>query len=132
MGFKREAKVFKLVFEGEFEGLEVRTRSVSLGRYLQMQDLINGDLDREGVAKLFEAFVGIILSWNLEDEADQPVPVSVEALYDQDLDFVKAVSEAWSSAMAGVAAPLEPSSSDGEPSPEASIPMEPLPASQAS
>jgi hypothetical protein len=131
-GYKREKKVYTLVFDdAEFEGLEIKTRSISLGKYLEMQTLIDSELNRENIDKLFGEFAGILLSWNLEDD-DGPVPITVEGLYSQDLDFVKAIIDAWRDAMVGVHAPLPQSSPGGEPSPEASIPMEALSGNLAS
>lgn len=133
MGFKRGQKVYKLRFEDpEFEGLVVRTRSVSLGEFLTMEELISGDLVKDNVDKLFKAFVDVVVSWNLEDDDDQPVPITVGGLYAQDLEFVKAIIDAWKDAMVGVADPLSQTSTGGEPSLVESIPMEPLSESQAS
>jgi hypothetical protein len=134
MGYKREPTIYKLKFEDpEFEGLEIRTKSVPLGVFLDMEELISRERpDRETVDKLFRHFAGILVGWNLEDENDIPVPATVEGLYSQDLRFVRVVIDAWREAMVDVPAPLAQASDDGELSPEASIPMEPLSPSQAS
>jgi hypothetical protein len=132
MGFKYEGKRFNLKFEGDFEGLEVKTRSVPLGQYLEVQELLDSDMDREQIDKLFGEFSKVIVSWNLEDDNGDPVPTTAAGLYTQELELVQAITSAWRDAMVGVPAPLEPSSSDGEPSLVASIPMDVSPESQAS
>lgn len=126
MGYKREPTIYKLKFEDpEFEGLEIRTKSVPLGVFLDMEELIAQErLDRESLDKLFEHFAGVLVGWNLEDQDDNPVPATIGGLYSQDLVFVRAIIDAWRDAMTDLPAPLAPPSEDGEPSPEASIPME--------
>lgn len=133
MGYQRKSKTFKLVFDDEeFAGLEVRTRSVSLGQFLKMESLTTSELTEATIHELFKNFVQVLISWNLEDEDGVQVPTTLDGLYAQDLDFVQKVIEAWKEAMVGVSRPLEQSLPVGEPFPEVSIPMETLSASRAS
>lgn len=135
MGFRREAKVYNLKFaDGEFSGLQVKTRSMSLGGFVELIELVDGGaLSRDNVNEIFTRFAGVLISWNVEDpETGAPVPPTVEGLYTQELDLVQTVIEAWRDAVQGVSGPLGTSSSDGEPSLAESIPMDTLSASQAS
>lgn len=133
MGYKRKSKTFTLQFEDEeFDGLEIRTRSVSLGKFLDMLTLINAPMDKENVDNLFREFVGIVIEWNLEDDDDIPVPLTVDGLYSLDLDFVKSIIDAWQEAMEGISTPLEKNSPGGEQFQEELIPMETLPENRAS
>lgn len=133
MGYKIGTKVYKLVFEDEqFEGLEVRVRSMQLGKFVEFADLIDqGGFTKDSVGGIFERFAKVLVSWNAEDD-DGPLPLTAEGLLRLDLTEARAIIEGWRDAVTGVTGPLALPSSDGGPSPEASIPMEPLSESQAS
>lgn len=129
MGYQR--KTYRLVFEDpDFEGLEVRTRGGSIDHLVQMTALTTSGAELvrpDGQAKrdeLYQLLAGRLLDWNLEDDQGQPVPVTVEALRQQDWVLVLEVAKAWMRAAAGVSRPLEPGSPGGQPSLEESIPME--------
>lgn len=133
MGFKRERKTYKLQFEGELAGLVVRARSLPLGAFMELGKLLDteagvsaGAEDMGKVDTLFHTFAGALISWNLEDDDDQPVPPTAEGLYTQDLEFCVSVITAYMQAVSGVSASLGKESPAGEPSLAASIPMEPL------
>lgn len=132
MGFKRSKKVYKLVFTGEYEGLEVRATSMPLGEYMaiaKMMDMDTSNPDSQDLGQLdalFEKFANALVWWNLEDDNGQPIPATVAGLYTQDLEFVLTIIMQWVNAVTGVAAPLEQPSSSGSPSLEASLPMEAL------
>ncbi|WP_367138843.1 MULTISPECIES: hypothetical protein [Streptomyces] len=133
MGYKRNPKVYRLKFQdGDMAGLEVTLRSVSVGQSIALgalgSDTSNGDTMERMVQLLAER----IVEWNLEDENGVPVPPTLEALKNEDMDFILAIINEWTSAAAGVPAPLGSPSPSGETSPEASLPMEPLSASLAS
>jgi len=138
MGYKRKSLQYRLVFDDpEMEGLEVVTKSVSSGRLMGLMKL--ADLagqagkkreftanDARAVESLFEGFASALVSWNLEDEKDEPVPATLEGVKDQDFDFVLSIIMAWIEAVAGVSADLGKDSRSGGTFPEAPIPMAPL------
>lgn len=131
MGFKREPKLYRLKFEDpSMAGLEVDAKSLSTGAFLEvagLADAVKGDsLDAAAARKLFEVFAGALVSWNLEDEHDQPVPATYEGVVSQDMDFVLEIIMAWIGAMSSVDTPLPGALNSGGTSPEASLPMEPL------
>jgi hypothetical protein len=135
-------KGLKLVFaDEEFEGLVVYARRLTIGQLLDLtalQGLKNLADDspevREKLQEVFNLLASLIKSWNLEELADEddedgprvPVPVTGEALAQQDLGLVMAMINAIQDASAGVSAPLDRSSSAGQPSLELSLPMETL------
>lgn len=122
MGYKRNNRVYKLVFKDEdMDGLEVRCRSLPLAKYMELVGLVEGGVDLSNVGDILGEFAQVIVSWNLVDDDDQPIPPSAETLLAQDYDFVLAIINAWSAAIAGVSGPLERPSPDGEM--EAQIPM---------
>lgn len=132
MGYKR-AKTVRLTWaDGEFEGLEVRARRVSIAKFLELSPLLEdlGQLGAGDVAEMRGLFLEVgklLVSWNVEDEdTGEPVPCTPEAFLEQDLGFVTAIITAWAEHIAGVPAPLVEPSPSGGPSLEASLPMEPL------
>lgn len=145
-GFKRKKKLYRLKFvDSDLDGLEVLMRSVSTGRMLEIQEMASaskaavaskGDGDDPMDMSAVKSMVGMIadamVSWNLEDDDDTPVPATTEGLLDQDIDFLMQIVTAWTEAIAGVAAPLERSSTGGVNALEVSLPMETLSSSLAS
>lgn len=135
MGFVAN-KVYKLVFEDDLEGLEVRARSVPLGKMLGLAKLDGLDfktLDLEDqlatLKELFTVFAQALVSWNVEVEtADgtRPLPATFEGLEELDPPTAWAILSAWMTNVMGVSGPLERRSPSGGPSLEASLPMEPL------
>jgi hypothetical protein len=73
---------------------------------------------------MLELLAGALVSWNAEDEDGQPIPADMGGIRSQDLDFNMKIINAWTDAIAGVKAPLPQTSADGQPSVEASIPMD--------
>lgn len=121
MGFKVKRKVFRLVFKDtDLEGLEVMARSLTTGQLIELQEAQKGGMH----AAVTTMFAAALVSWNLEDEDGSPVPATLEGVRSMEIDFNNAVIGAWTDAVVGVKAPLSPTSSDGQPSVEASIPMD--------
>lgn len=127
--FKAKRKIYRLKFADEdLAGLEIMARSVSLGQLLELSSSEGvGKVDKadaEQTKGMFELFASSLVSWNLVEEDETPVPTTYEGLLTQDTEFVMAIISAWSEAISGVAAPLAAASNSGETSPEVSIPME--------
>lgn len=120
MGYKRDKKTYKLVFEDdEFDGLVVRTGPVNLGEYFKAVNL-------EG-EPLIEMFASKLVDWNLEEEDGTAVPATLKGIYSQDREFVRDIVRTWFRTIAGVSAPLPQPSEDGEQSQvPTTIPMAPL------
>ena len=121
MGYRRQRKVYKLVFaDPDMDGLVVRVRSVSVGTFFALakadqQDAIEGLLD---------VFADALVDWNLEDDEGEPVPASLDGVRSQDVDFLMPIMRAWVDAIRQVPGPLGNGSSGGGRSLEASLPME--------
>jgi hypothetical protein len=127
MGYKREAPVFKLVFDDpEFDGLEVRAKSMPLGAMFEFQALQErADKDASAALEVLSRFAGVLVSWNLEDDQDQPVPCNLDGLKTLDMPFVLEIVKGWMTAVASVPkAPLTPSSAAGTSVLERSIAMD--------
>lgn len=143
MGFKRD-KTYRLVFaDPEFEGLEVRARSVPTGQFLKITELMglkdSGGFtaeDKDKITELFATFADALIDWNLEDDEkdesgqrtgrDIPVPATLAGLLTQDLDFVLDIIKAWMDAVTTVPDAVGKASPSGVTYPEGLIPMDPL------
>lgn len=121
MGYKRE-KVYKLVFDGEHElaGLEARVSAVSLRDFFLLERITEGETPDEfeslddAVRFVFDKLGESLVSWNMEKEG-VAIPPSVDAVYDQDREFVFLLSSAWLKALRTVSHPLpKPSTNTSE------------------
>lgn len=129
MGYVVNRKLYRLVFEGELEGLTVTVRSSSVVVYKRIAALANrsytsppSDEDLEALAGLYAAFAAVLVDWNLEEPEGVPVPTTLDGVETQEPGFLNSLVTAWLDAVAldlsgGSAATAEV---------EASLPMEPL------
>jgi hypothetical protein len=128
MGYKGTPRTVLIVFANghEHHGAEARARRMSLGEW---EAVIESDEDNA-----LEEFTKRLVSWNLTDDDDQPIPPTAEGIRQVDTSLVRALKDAWLQSIAGVhdADPLAQSSPTGGPAPEVSIPMAPLSPSLAS
>lgn len=131
MGF-REPSTITLTFQpgDEYHGLEARMRSMSIADWLTASGLDGSEGDN--AATTMQRFYKALISWNLEDEHGQPVPVTDAP--NRDARMIRRLNNAWIEALAGVhtADPLPDTSTSGGNSPAPPIPMAPLSQSQAS
>jgi len=136
MGFQRST--LKLVFEDpQFEGFEVKSRRLSIDALFTIADLRAVDWTdtkaaREAFTALTTELATVLTGWNLEDADGNPVPLTADTLGAQDYALILAISGALMEGSSGVSRPLSPPSNGGEPSVEASIPMETLSGSPTS
>lgn len=128
MGYKATPRTVKIQFaEGhEHHGAEARARRMSLGEW---EAVIEGDEDNA-----LAEFTQRLVSWNLTDDDDQPIPATAEGLRQVDTSLVTALKNAWLQSIVGVhtSDPLSQSSPSGAPSLVESVPMEALSPSLAS
>lgn len=135
MGYKHQRKVYKLSFE-DYEGLEVSVRSVNVDEFLELVHMPTKD-EKHAISKdkdleqLFKFFADNLVSWNLEDENDVPVPTTYDGVKKQDLDFIMDIINGWQDAIGSVKSPLKESSNNGETSLVESLPMETLSPNQS-
>jgi hypothetical protein len=125
VGFKPPRKIYTLDFTGtEYDGAHVRMRGTTFGEQVHLEDLRASEDPNSG-RELFDALTELLIDWDIEDD-NGPVPATLDGVHAQPFGFVVAIMNAFQTAATGVSAPLEPSSTDGELSAVASIPMEPL------
>jgi hypothetical protein len=142
-GFKRKSKIYRLDFtDTALDGLTVRARSAPIGLFMHLGTLAD-ELDGMGdepdmaammrtIQELVDVFAQVLVSWDLLDDDDQPVPADAAGLLTLDVEELMFIITAWQNAVAAVAPPLPDASNAGLPSLAESMPMEPLSQSQAS
>lgn len=125
MGFKQRKFVFEYDDETNWPGLVVTMRPAKVGEALILDQIV--EAAREGIDR---AFVGdsntrdemlslvseCITEWNIEDDEDQPVPVSVATVEQLEIGLFLDLFMRWVIEVRGVKRPLSKPSPDGEPS----------------
>ncbi|MFE6931746.1 hypothetical protein ACFVDT_06915 [Streptomyces sp. NPDC057699] len=133
-GYRHQRKRINVKFEEPhpYAGFEAVLRGKDLAGFLDLQGI--GEVDKSSLGEQLREMSRSLISWNLEDEdTGDPVPVTPEAVMGQDQHLMIALATAWMDGLVGaIKGPLETSSTDGQPSLEASLPMEPLSESLAS
>lgn len=128
MGFKRKSLVLEFGEDTEFAGLSMRMKRLSIDDLFTIADLRSGlTLDEAGRKKLHDLADKVsagILSWDYEDENDQPIPATKDVLRSEDASMLMAIAKAWMNAATAVSGPLPQPSTDGGQSLEQSMPME--------
>jgi hypothetical protein len=137
MGYQPTKKTFNLLFEGdEFDGLQVRTGSPSIGALRKILSLSESDAsDTAALDPMIRMFAELLVDWNVEDDSGDPVPATEDGLNSQDSEFVMNLIKAWGQQMrrnTQVPAPLDETSTGGSLSGVPSLPMDPSSRSQAS
>jgi hypothetical protein len=106
MGYRYKSKTYRLLFEGDFEGLEIVCRSGTVQQFVSISQMDTEDAganklkDMNNFNKLCAAFSASLYSWNVEDEVTgKPVPTTLEGLFSQDVHLVLSIVEAWMDAV---------------------------------
>lgn len=101
-GFVVERKVFRVVFDGDLEGLWMTVRSSSVAAYKRIARLASHeaghpptDADLAAMDDLYEAFAAVLVDWNLEEPANHKVPTTAEGVYSQEPALVNALVLGW-------------------------------------
>jgi hypothetical protein len=122
MGFRPQRTIYHLTFEDvpELKGLEIRIQSCTIRELNEMASAGETATEDDNDA-MTEMFVRKLVSWNIEDDAGQPVPISTEGVESQEPSLLAAVIMAWQKAMVAVPDPLRSDSLNGRSSEEASL-----------
>lgn len=127
-GYKRKTYRLKWPEDSDLHGLEINLRGLSIGDLEKVSNLrlegAGNNLDQ--ILPVLDIFAKALISWNLLDEWDNPVHTTIEAIQEQDARMLIAAVLAWVEVVSDIPVPLRKPSPDGEPFPEASIPMETL------
>lgn len=136
--FKREQKHYQLNFEGtDLDGAEIVMKGVSLGRFLEVSRLASLLATPEGrtpenVEAQFQVLAGLLVSWNWDDEDDQPIPATYDGLKTLDFADVQQIMQGYMQAIASVPKASSSDSTSGGRSQEESLGLASLSAVQAS
>jgi hypothetical protein len=115
VGYKPKRTVYKLDFsDTEYAGLEVAVRAGSIGQLLALQELAGQEeMTADEARQMFAGFAALLVSWNVEDDDDKPVPVTYEGVASQEPDFIKVIITAFYANVAGAPPPLPGASGSG-------------------
>jgi hypothetical protein len=104
MGYKRVPTIHTLDKIPDEDGLIVRMKGVKFGRVKEILRLTGEDRDmgEEEMSRIQEIFIDGLVSWNLMDENDVQVPLTLAAVDDQDFDFILKIISEWMGVMTGV------------------------------
>ena len=82
--FQLQRRTALLVFDGDYEGLEIRTRlDVPLGLFLEIQTMAEANQSKDVLEKFGNE---ILLSWNLQEEGND-VPANAEGIMQLPLEL---------------------------------------------
>ena len=125
-GYRKEPTEYILNFEApEFNGLEIRARSVSLRELFELQELQEKSAtDVTSAREVIMKMASVITGWNIEDDDGNPIPATYDALAEYEMAFVMAIFNAWMQSMSTVPKPQDGNSSGTATSLELSLPMD--------
>jgi hypothetical protein len=123
MGFKPQETIYKLTFEKELEGLEVRIKACTVGEFNKLtKAATSGDEDVEESDEMAtQLFLSKVVSWNIENGDGETLPITREGLETLEMGLISAIIQGWQMAMVNVPDPLHRGSSNGRRSEEASL-----------
>lgn len=136
--FKRERNLYQLNFEGtDLDGFEVVMKGVSLERFIDITKIASALETPEGrtpenIEAQFTVLSDLLVSWNLDDDDDQPVPATYDGLKQQDFSDVQRIMLGYMTAISSVPKASSDDSPSGATSEEASLGLGRLSAVQAS
>lgn len=115
MGFRVPVKTLNLTFSDEdYAGAEVKVKmGVTLRKVMEMSQSVDSDDPAQVVQSIKEFGDDFLISWNLEDDNDNPIPPNGESMIDLDSMFAFAMIKTWVEQVTGVNAPLDQRLSDG-------------------
>lgn len=131
--FKRKPSIITVAIAGEYEGLEVDLKALTIGDFREILPVLTKAEEAEDsndlkamqayVDDMVDILVKRIVSWNMEDD-NGPVPTTEIA--NEEIPLIIAIFQGWTEAMTGVDMELGKDSVSGETSPMPSIKMETL------
>lgn len=135
VGFTPKSKVYRLDFSGdeELDGLVVKARSAPIGFVVELatfaeraqRSTADTAEDLAEMGQMIDRFADVLVEWNLELRQGEPTPANAQGLRQLEMGHFLRLITAWQQAVINVPAPLPQTSSGGEPSVEASLPMAP-------
>lgn len=123
-----KAPLKRMVFEDR-PGLEVVMRSISIGKLMDLAGAYDaaqaGTATAAQVRQMCDALAARLVSWNLDDENDEPVPATPAGVQSLDADLFLDIARGWFEDMTMAPKASPPASPNGT-HPEAGLPMVPI------
>jgi len=101
-GFVVARKLYRIIFDGELEGLWMTVRAGSVAAYKRIAGLADREVsdpptaeDIAAMSDLYEAFAAVLVDWNLEEPAGRRVSTTLEGVESQEPAMVNALAVAW-------------------------------------
>lgn len=131
MSFIRRKRYTLDFSETELHGLTIIAKPCTFAEFIEIKKVQERDVKswddlRRDFVELAEYVVPHLVSWDLQDEDEQDVPLTIDEFVKQDRDFQKLVVNTYCAAISEVPRPLEKPSDSGPPSPAEELPMEVL------
>lgn len=127
MGYRKVPRIYTLEFDGDFEGLVVRIKSLKFGKIRRLLALMDDDSeDSDLMGEVNKFLTDSIVSWTLQEEDGTDVPVSPETIDELDFDEVMGIVNKWLDCMTGPGKDLGKDSSSGATFPGLPLTMEAL------
>lgn len=123
MGYRKVPTIHTLTFD-EYEGLVVRMKGVKVGKIRKLMHL--GDDEENALDEMLDLIAEGLVSWNLEGEDGQPIPITRDEIEDLEYDMANAILTEWLDKVTGVDKELGKDSSSGEKFPGLPLTMEAL------
>ena len=110
-GFRLPERTALINFQGtDYDGAEIQIRlSVTFAQFIELRESAQGE-DQGLMARLFGD--NVLMEWNLEDDAGQPIPATGDGMLAIPLDLTNLVVQHWVEEVARVPSPLPKPSGD--------------------
>ena len=123
-GFSPKKSSYKIVFadpNDDLLGLEITVHEFTIGdirSLMRVQGAISSEqvgVNTKNALEVFDFFGKSLISWNIVDENDKPVPANTKGLDYLGLTSVIKIINVWMEEVAQISTPLENRSNNGTP-----------------
>lgn len=99
MSYEIKRTVYRMVFDGQYAGLEVSIRAATTGVLLDVFPLADAATKNQNpspdiIVKLADAVVASVVSWNITEDGAS-VPANRETILGLDFTLFMAIVESW-------------------------------------
>lgn len=121
MGFKARRTYVLAFAEGTpLHGATIKCKGMAGGRVLQWKAEVDATDREEMIGLAVQQLAKVIISWDLEEDDGEPIPITEENISDLEMDQIMCLYEAWLTSVIGVGQSLGKDSGSGRRLPEGS------------